>query len=95
MSVRGAVRKGIASWDQLINGDHEFILGSSGKGSGNYINGSTLRIVFHAPVQQASRAVPSSGLPSNAVSLTAMGASSHTIEAKKGKRRLMVDLSGN
>ncbi len=44
--------KGIASWDQLMNGGKEFILGSTGKGSGNYINGSTLRIVFHAPVKQ-------------------------------------------
>ena len=43
---------GIASWDQLMNGGQEFILGSTGKGSGNYINGSTLRIVFHAPVKQ-------------------------------------------
>ena len=30
----------------------DFILGSTGKGSGNYINGATLRIIFHAPVKQ-------------------------------------------
>ena len=30
----------------------QFILGSTGKGSGNYINGATLREVFHAPVKQ-------------------------------------------
>ena len=30
----------------------EFILGSTGKSSGNYINGATLREVFHAPVKQ-------------------------------------------
>lgn len=44
--------KGITSWDQLMHGGKEFILGSTAKGSGNYINGATLRIVFHAPVQQ-------------------------------------------
>ncbi len=27
-------------------------MGSTAKGSGNYINGATLRIIFHAPVQQ-------------------------------------------
>src|SRR5215210_5042292 len=30
----------------------EFILGSTAKGSGNYINGATLRHVFNAPVRQ-------------------------------------------
>jgi tripartite-type tricarboxylate transporter receptor subunit TctC len=30
----------------------QFVLGSTGKGSGNYINGATLREVFHAPVKQ-------------------------------------------
>ena len=42
----------------------QFILGSTGKGSGNYINGATLREVFHAPVKQVSvfPAAPSSGL---------------------------------
>ncbi len=42
--------KGIKSWDELMH--RQFIIGSTGKGSGNYINGATLRIVFHAPVKQ-------------------------------------------
>jgi len=44
--------KGITSWEQLIHGGKQFIIGSTAKGSGNYINGATLRIVFHAPVKQ-------------------------------------------
>ena len=44
--------KGITSWDQLMHSGRKFIIGSTGKGSGNYINGATLRIVFHAPVKQ-------------------------------------------
>lgn len=44
--------KGVASWDQLMHRGKDFILGSTGKGSGNYINGATLRIIFHAPVKQ-------------------------------------------
>jgi tripartite-type tricarboxylate transporter receptor subunit TctC len=44
--------KGITNWDQLMHGGKQFIIGSTGKGSGNYINGATLRIVFHAPVKQ-------------------------------------------
>jgi tripartite-type tricarboxylate transporter receptor subunit TctC len=44
--------QGITSWDQLMHGGKQFIIGSTGKGSGNYINGATLRIVFHAPVKQ-------------------------------------------
>jgi tripartite-type tricarboxylate transporter receptor subunit TctC len=44
--------KSIASWDQLMHSKKKFILGSTGKGSGNYINGATLREVFHAPVKQ-------------------------------------------
>lgn len=44
--------KGIASWDQLMHGGKQFIIGSTGKGSGNYINGATLRMVFRAPVKQ-------------------------------------------
>jgi tripartite-type tricarboxylate transporter receptor subunit TctC len=44
--------KGIKSWDQLMHGGKPFIIGSTGKGSGNYINGATLREVFHAPVKQ-------------------------------------------
>ena len=43
---------GIKSWDQIMHGGKQFIIGSTGKGSGNYINGATLRIVFHAPVKQ-------------------------------------------
>ena len=43
---------GIKSWDQLMHGGKQFIIGSTGKGSGNYINGATLREVFHAPVKQ-------------------------------------------
>jgi tripartite-type tricarboxylate transporter receptor subunit TctC len=42
---------GIKSWDDMMQ-RHEFILGSTGKGSGNYINGAILREVFHAPVKQ-------------------------------------------
>ena len=44
--------KAITSWDQLMHGGKQFIIGSTGKGSGNYINGATLRIVFKAPVKQ-------------------------------------------
>lgn len=43
---------GIKSWDELIHGGKQFIIGSTGKAAGNYINGATLRIVFHAPVKQ-------------------------------------------
>ncbi len=42
----------ITSWDQLMHGGKQFIIGSTGKASGNYINGAVLRIVFHAPVKQ-------------------------------------------
>src|SRR5215469_18846218 len=42
----------IKTWDQLMHGGKQFIIGSTGKGSGNYINGATLRIVFKAPVKQ-------------------------------------------
>jgi tripartite-type tricarboxylate transporter receptor subunit TctC len=38
-------------WDEMMHRE-EFILGSTGKASGNYINGATLREVFHAPVKQ-------------------------------------------
>jgi tripartite-type tricarboxylate transporter receptor subunit TctC len=44
--------QGIVSWDQLMHGGKEFIVGSTAKGSGNYINGATLRFIFHAPVKQ-------------------------------------------
>jgi tripartite-type tricarboxylate transporter receptor subunit TctC len=45
---------GIKSWDELMKRtkDKPFILGSTAKGSGNYINGATLREVFHANVKQ-------------------------------------------
>jgi tripartite-type tricarboxylate transporter receptor subunit TctC len=43
---------GIKTWDQLMHGGKQFIIGSTGKGSGNYINGAMLRIIFHAPVKQ-------------------------------------------
>jgi tripartite-type tricarboxylate transporter receptor subunit TctC len=42
---------GVKSWDDMMHRP-QFILGSTGKGSGNYINGATLREVFHAPVKQ-------------------------------------------
>jgi len=42
---------GPKSWDEMMQ-RKQFILGSTGKGSGNYINGATLREVFHAPVKQ-------------------------------------------
>ena len=43
--------KGPKTWDEMMH-RKEFILGSTGKSSGNYINGATLREVFHAPVKQ-------------------------------------------
>ena len=43
--------KGVKSWDDMMH-RKEFILGSTGRSSGNYINGATLREVFHAPVKQ-------------------------------------------
>ena len=43
--------KGVKTWDQMMHAKR-FILGSTGKGSGNYINGATLREVFKAPVKQ-------------------------------------------
>ncbi len=45
------VRTGVKSWDDMMH-RKQFILGSTGKASGNYINGATLREVFHAPVKQ-------------------------------------------
>jgi tripartite-type tricarboxylate transporter receptor subunit TctC len=39
------------SWDEMMV-RKQFILGSTGKASGNYLNGATLREVFHAPVKQ-------------------------------------------
>jgi tripartite-type tricarboxylate transporter receptor subunit TctC len=43
---------GIKSWNDLMQRDQPFILGSTAKGSGNYINGATLREVFHANIKQ-------------------------------------------
>ena len=43
--------KGVTSWDDMMH-RKQFILGATGKGSGNYINGATLREVFHAPIKQ-------------------------------------------
>jgi tripartite-type tricarboxylate transporter receptor subunit TctC len=39
------------TWDEMMQ-RKQFILGSTGKASGNYINGATLREVFHAPIKQ-------------------------------------------
>ncbi len=42
---------GVSSWEDMMK-RKEFILGGTGKGSGNYINGAILRLVFGAPVKQ-------------------------------------------
>jgi tripartite-type tricarboxylate transporter receptor subunit TctC len=42
---------GVKSWDDMMS-RKEFILGSTARGSGNYINGATLKYVFKAPVRQ-------------------------------------------
>ncbi len=42
---------GVKSWDDMMH-RKEFVLGSTARGSGNYINGATLREVFHAPIKQ-------------------------------------------
>ncbi len=42
---------GVRSWDDMMH-RKEFVLGSTARGSGNYINGATLREVFHAPIKQ-------------------------------------------
>ena len=42
---------GVKTWDEMMK-RKTFILGSTGKGAGNYINGAVLRIVFNAPVRQ-------------------------------------------
>jgi tripartite-type tricarboxylate transporter receptor subunit TctC len=42
---------GVKSWDDMMH-RKEFVLGSTARGSGNYINGAILREVFHAPVKQ-------------------------------------------
>jgi tripartite-type tricarboxylate transporter receptor subunit TctC len=43
--------KGVTSWADMMS-RKEFILGSTARSSGNYINGAILREVFHAPVRQ-------------------------------------------
>lgn len=43
--------KGVSSWDDLMR-RKEFVMGGTGKGSGNYVNGATLRLIFNAPVKQ-------------------------------------------
>jgi len=43
--------KGVNSWDDMMH-RKEFVLGSTARGSGNYINGATLRELFHAPIKQ-------------------------------------------
>jgi len=43
--------KGVKSWDEMM-ARKEFILGATGKGSGNYVNGASMREVFNAPVRQ-------------------------------------------
>jgi tripartite-type tricarboxylate transporter receptor subunit TctC len=42
---------GPKSWDEMMR-RKQFILGSTGKASGNYLNGAILREVFHAPIKQ-------------------------------------------
>jgi tripartite-type tricarboxylate transporter receptor subunit TctC len=42
---------GVKSWADMMN-RKDFILGSTAKGAGNYINGATLKHVFNAPVRQ-------------------------------------------
>jgi tripartite-type tricarboxylate transporter receptor subunit TctC len=39
------------TWDELMKAK-QFILGATGKGSGNYVDGATLRVVFGAPIKQ-------------------------------------------
>ena len=43
--------KGVKTWEDMM-ARKEFILGATGKGSGNYVNGATMREVFNAPVKQ-------------------------------------------
>jgi tripartite-type tricarboxylate transporter receptor subunit TctC len=42
---------GVKSFDDMMH-RQQFILGATAKGAGDYINGATLREVFHAPVRQ-------------------------------------------
>ena len=43
--------RGVKSWDDMMS-RQLFVLGSTARGSGNYINGATLREVFRAPIKQ-------------------------------------------
>jgi tripartite-type tricarboxylate transporter receptor subunit TctC len=45
---------GVKTWGDMMKRtkDKPFILGSTAKGAGNYINGATLREVFHANIKQ-------------------------------------------
>ena len=43
--------QGVKTWEDMMS-RKEFILGATGKGSGNYVNGATMREVFNAPVKQ-------------------------------------------
>jgi tripartite-type tricarboxylate transporter receptor subunit TctC len=47
----GFGENGVKSWADMMS-RKEFILGSTAKGAGNYINGATLKHVFNAPVRQ-------------------------------------------
>jgi tripartite-type tricarboxylate transporter receptor subunit TctC len=42
---------GVKSWDDMMH-RKEFVVGSTARGSGAYINGATLREVFRAPIKQ-------------------------------------------
>jgi tripartite-type tricarboxylate transporter receptor subunit TctC len=42
---------GVKTWEEMMK-RKEWIIGGTGKGSGNYVNGATLREVFNAPVRQ-------------------------------------------
>ena len=42
---------GVKNWDDMMK-RKEFIMGSTAKGAGNYINAATLRVVFNAPIRQ-------------------------------------------
>jgi tripartite-type tricarboxylate transporter receptor subunit TctC len=44
---------GIKSWEDMMQ-RKEFILGSTAKGSSNYVNGAILRNIFKAPVRQVT-----------------------------------------
>lgn len=43
--------KGVKSWSDMMH-RKQFVMGATGKGSGDYINAATLREVFGAPIKQ-------------------------------------------